>query len=405
MDDAQGGTDAARRTFAGDAARRPPLMDSLTQAVLGGAVGTAVAGRTLGRRAALWGALAGTLPDLDILAYPFLDTAGELLVHRGVTHGLAFGLVVGPLLGWLAVRLSQWRAARTGRGAPDVPWRTWAALWTAALVTHPLLDVFTVYGTQLLAPFSRWPFAVGSVFIIDPFYTVPLALFLLAAVVRRAPRLAVVGLAVSTAYLGWGVTAQGVVERRAEALGAARVLATPMPMQSLLWRVVADEGDAVATYEHSLLGPDWLFDRAGGSPRADLGDLEPTRGVETLRWFSRGWLVSTGPDADGRTRDAKDAPAVGVADARFGCAPDGQYVFRWHVRPDGGLVQQPFVAGGTGGALATLLRRSLYTAPVPPPLPCPGTGGARRPPRAAPNRGGAPTFEEPAPQTTQPPAP
>ena len=379
-------------------------MDSLTQAVLGGAVGTAVAGKTLGRRAVAWGALAGTLPDLDILAYPFLDTAGELIVHRGVTHGLAFGLVAGPLLGWLAVRLGRWRADRAGRAAPDVPWRTWAALWTAALVTHPLLDVFTVYGTQLLAPFSRHPFAVGSVFIIDPFYTVPLALFLPAAVVRRRPRIAVYGLAVGAVYLAWGVGAQSAVERRAETLGATRILATPMPMQSLLWRVVADEGDAVATYEHSLLGPDWLFDRAGGSPRADLGDLEATRGVETLRWFSRDWLVSTGPASDGRTLDAKGAPTVGVADARFGCAPGGRYVFRWHVRPDGALVQQPFAARGSGGALATLLRRSLYLSPVPPPLPCPGRA-APAPERPAPNRGDAGTFDEPVPQTTQPPAP
>ena len=383
-------------------------MDSLTQAVLGGAVGTAVAGKTLGRRAAAWGALAGTLPDLDILAYPFLDTAGELLVHRGVTHGLLFGLVVGPLLGGLAVRLGRRRAERTGRGAPDVPWRTWAALWTAALVTHPLLDVFTVYGTQLLAPFSKHPFAVGSVFIIDPFYTVPLALFLAAAVVRRRPRIAAYGLAVGAAYLAWGMGAQSVVERRAETLGAQRVLATPMPMQSLLWRVVAEEGDAVATYEHSLLGPAWLFERAGGSPRADLGGLEATRGVETLRWFSRGWLVSTTDAPDGGTLDATGARAAGVADARFGCAPGGRYVFRWHVGPDGGLVQQPFAVEGRG-AVGTLVRRALYLSPVPPPLPCPGDAAPAperaAPERAAPNRGDAGTFDEPVPQTTQPPAP
>ena len=86
-------------------------MDSLTQAVLGGAVGHAVAGKTLGRRAAAWGAVAGTLPDLDVLTYPFLDTAGQLLIHRGVTHGLAFGLVVGPVLGWLGWRFARWRAS------------------------------------------------------------------------------------------------------------------------------------------------------------------------------------------------------------------------------------------------------------------------------------------------------
>lgn len=41
-------------------------MDSLTQLTLGAAVGEAVLGRQVGRRAALWGGLLGTLPDLDV---------------------------------------------------------------------------------------------------------------------------------------------------------------------------------------------------------------------------------------------------------------------------------------------------------------------------------------------------
>ena len=380
-------------------------MDSLTQAVLGGAVGTAVAGKALGRRAALWGAVAGTLPDLDVLAYPFLDTAGELIAHRGVTHGLAFALVVGPALGWLAVRLQRWRAAPQSESAPPPvgpvwtrpEWRVWTTLFVAALVTHPLLDVFTVYGTQLLAPFSRRPFAVGSVFIIDPLYTVPLALFLLAAVVRRAPRLAVIGLAVSTAYLGWGVAAQTVVEGRARrALGDARLLVTPMPLQSLLWRVVTESGGTVTTYEHSLLGPGWLFEAAGSSPLADLAAADGTRGAETLDWFSRGWLVAD-PTA---TR----GDAAGVADARFGCGPSG-YVFRWSVAPDGAVQQQAFSAGVPGGALARYARRVFYVPPVPPPAPCPGVAETAPPPRPAPNRSDDRSFTEPIPQTTQPPPP
>ena len=378
-------------------------MDSLTQAVLGGAVGTAVAGKALGRRAALWGAVGGTLPDLDVLAYPFLDTAGELLFHRGLTHGLAFSLVAGPALAWLSIRLARWRARRRGEPPPEARWRAWLALWTAALLTHPLLDVFTVYGTQLLAPFSARPFAIGSVFIIDPLYTVPLALFLAAAVVQRRPRLAAVGLAVGLVYLGWSVAAQTVVERRARAaLGDGRQLVTPMPLQTLLWRVVVEEGDRVATYEHSLLGPAWLFERAGSSPRAEL---PASRGAETLRWFSRGWLVAEHAAADA------SADAVGVADARFGCGPGGAYVFRWRVAPGGALEQQPFATRATGDAARTLLRRVLHADPVPPPLPCPASQPPTPPSRPAPNRSDPRSFEnaprspETVPQTTQPPAP
>ena len=328
-------------------------MDSLTQAVLGGAVGHAVAGKTLGRRAALWGAVAGTLPDLDVLAYPFLDTAGELVVHRGTTHGLAFGLVVGPALGWAAWRLSRWRTASAG---PEVParagpeaWRAWVALWTLALVTHPLLDTFTVYGTQLLAPFSRRPFAVGSVFIIDPFYSVPLLVCLGVAVVRKRPGWAAVGLAVSCGYLGWSLVAQQTVRQRVEPRlpGAERVLVTPMPLQTLLWRVEVERDGSVESYTSALLAPDRLEPMADAVPLAAFTDeAEATRGVQTLRWFSRGWLVRDG------------APGV-VADARFGRVSGGPFVFRWEVAPDGALRQLPFEARLDRAALADLVRQSL----------------------------------------------
>ena len=42
-------------------------MDSLTQIVLGAAVGEAVAGRQVGRRALIWGGVLGALPDFDLL--------------------------------------------------------------------------------------------------------------------------------------------------------------------------------------------------------------------------------------------------------------------------------------------------------------------------------------------------
>ena len=60
-------------------------------------------------------------------------------------------------------------------------WRRWWLAMALALVTHPLLDAMTVYGTQLLLPFTHTPYAVGSVFIIDPLYTLPLLLGVLLA--------------------------------------------------------------------------------------------------------------------------------------------------------------------------------------------------------------------------------
>ena len=89
-----------------------------------------------------------------------------------------------------------------------------------ALVTHPLLDAFTVYGTQLLWPLPLRPVMWSSVFIIDPLYTVWLLIACIAAFFLReriaAQRVLVAGLALSTAYLGWSLVAKSMVDREAD---------------------------------------------------------------------------------------------------------------------------------------------------------------------------------------------
>jgi inner membrane protein len=61
-------------------------MDSLTQMVLGAAVGEATLGKKVGNRAMMWGAVAGTLPDLDVIANFFMSPIDALAFHRGITH-------------------------------------------------------------------------------------------------------------------------------------------------------------------------------------------------------------------------------------------------------------------------------------------------------------------------------
>lgn len=209
-------------------------MDSISQAALGSAVVLATLGRrTAAWKAALWGAAAGTLPDLDA----FIDHGDPLLNmvrHRAESHGLALLALASAPLGWLAARFS---------GQPDL-WRRWWMAMALALITHPLLDTLTVYGTQLLQPFSNHPFAVGSVFIIDPFYTLPLLLGVLVAVLwssTKGMRWNAAMLALSTAYLGWSVLAQqhvrGVLEAslRHNGMAASQMLVTPAPFSTVLW--------------------------------------------------------------------------------------------------------------------------------------------------------------------------
>lgn len=278
-------------------------MDSLTQAALGAAAGTAVLGRRAGPKAALWGAVVGTLPDLDVFV-AYGDPVRDFTYHRAESHALFYLTLVSPLLAWLIAKIHR-DAAGLGR---------WTLLVWLALVTHALLDACTVYGTQLLLPFSDYPVGLGSIFIIDPLYTLPLLAGLIAALALRrsrpelAGRLNGAGLALSTLYLGWSIAAQahveGVVQRAlaASPVGTERVLVTPTPFNTLLWRVVVmDEGGFHEGFRS-------LFDEGDGlaltrhATRTELLDtLRDDWRVRRLAWFSKGfygvWLAPAGLEA------------------------------------------------------------------------------------------------------------
>jgi inner membrane protein len=218
-------------------------MDSMSQIALGAAITVGV----MGRRTAVWkaavvGGVAGTLPDLDA----FIDHGDAILNmvrHRAESHSLLYLTLLAPLLGVCVARLF---------GAMAL-WKRWTlALWLV-LFTHPLLDVMTVYGTRLLIPFTERPYGVGSIFIIDPLYTVPLLIGLAGALALKAWRGLTwnqVGLALSSLYLLWGLAAQQYVTRVAQAsldatgIQAERLLVNPTAFNSVLWRLVAVTPDA-----------------------------------------------------------------------------------------------------------------------------------------------------------------
>ena len=93
------------------------------------------------------GAALGTLPDLDVLI-DYGDAVRNYTYHRGFSHSL-FVLVPFALLLWLAI-LRWWAPARE---APV----NWLFAVLLALVTHPLLDAHTTYGTQLWWPLTSPP--------------------------------------------------------------------------------------------------------------------------------------------------------------------------------------------------------------------------------------------------------
>ncbi|KAA1175567.1 metal-dependent hydrolase [Marinobacter salinexigens] len=261
-------------------------MDSITQVALGSSLAGAVAGRTLGRSALLVGAVLGTLPDLDVVI-DYGSAIANFTYHRGFSHSL---LVLAPLALLLAWAGWRWK--------PELSFPRWLTLTALVLITHPLLDAFTTYGTQLFWPFGS-PVAVNSIFIIDPMYTLPLIVGCLAFLIRPPAKTALTaGLALSSLYLGWTVVAQQIITDRVQpvladtGMATADVLVQPMPFNTLLWRVTAitesRRSEIVTGFLDGGTRPvPEFFERRPDLANMVAGFPEAQR----LEWFTRGFLA------------------------------------------------------------------------------------------------------------------
>ena len=304
-------------------------MDTVTQVALGAAVGEAVLGRSVRWRAPLWGGICGLLPDLDVL-WPYADPVSAFTWHRGYSHSIAVLALATPVIAWMAVRIHP---------STRPLWRGWLLLAFLALFTHPLLDCFTVYGTQVFLPFSDLPVGWSTIFIVDPAFSVPVILGVLAALVlararRLGHRLNHAGLALGVAWLALTVVIKAHVGRVTEDSlppGATRYLTTPAPFNAVLWRVVAMTGDG-----RYLEGYYSLLDaapRVSFISRPDGHELlAPLRGgaaVARLVWFSRGFF-------SGRELDNGE---VVISDLRMGF--EDRFVFTFVVGRRAGEAIEP----------------------------------------------------------------
>jgi inner membrane protein len=294
-------------------------MDSVTQIALGAAVGEAVLGRKVGSRAALWGGICGTLPDLDVFI-PMGEAVANFTYHRSFSHSLLVLAALTPLVVWLILKIHP----QTG----DLK-RRWAVLVYVVFATHVLLDSLTVYGTQIFWPLTDYPVSIGSIFIIDPAYTLPLVGgLLIALLLRHRPvgyRANLAGLTLSTAYLAWGLGMQWHLERLAtrslEAQGVQyqRLLVQPTPLNSVLWRIVAANDTYYRVGYYSLLDDSNIIrtTRIESTPHL-LRGLETHWPVQRLQWFTHGFYAVT-----------RESDAIVISDLRMGIEPN--YVFRFKV--------------------------------------------------------------------------
>lgn len=342
-------------------------MDSITQAVLGAALQGTVLGRIQGRRSLIYGAALATVPDLDVIIR-YADPVSQMTYHRGFSHSLFVLTGLALLLAWLVNWLARTRWPDKGYTFS----RLFLAFWLV-LVTHPILDAFTVYGTQLFWPLAFTPLSWAAVFIIDPAYTVPLLAAVIHAAFRglqgRAIRWLGMALLFSTAYLGFGLAGRMAAEQRlqtaldAQGIVVSEVRAVPMAFNSLVWRVLAKTPDG-----HYYEGISSAFDRDPPEMQRLPLNLDAAKALsgsallQRLRWFTGDWL-----------RYDEVGDALVVTDLRMGIP--GNYTFRFNMahRDSQGhwIVDRPSLWQGSGAMfdrddLALIWRRILDQQP---PLP------------------------------------
>ncbi|GAB5475390.1 MAG: metal-dependent hydrolase [Maribacter sp.] len=267
-------------------------MDSLTQIVLGAAVGEAILGKKVGNKAMLYGAIAGTIPDLDVLARYFVDTVTATEWHRGFSHSIFFSILFAPIFGWLIWKLNP---------KSNADWKDWSRLMFWGLFTHPVLDAFTTWGTQLFWPFKT-RLAFQNIFVIDPLYTLPFLIFLVLAMFqkRTSPkrrRLNRLGLIISSVYLVTTLLLKGIAFKQFSNALAAQGLAyeemdiRPAPFSTVLWTANIAVKDAYLIGNYSFFDTKPIQFTSYPKNRQLLGDLKKNDKVLRLIEIAEGWYT------------------------------------------------------------------------------------------------------------------
>ena len=233
-------------------------MDSITHIALGACMGEAFAGKKLGKKAMLWGALAQSAPDIDFLASFWMSPSANLLAHRGFTHSLLFSLLLTALLALIAEYLHR---------PHNISLKRWMLFFGGVIFTHVIVDAFNNYGVGWFEPFSHRRVSFNAIYVADPFFSIWVGIAcLLLTFARRRSRFRKLywqaGLGLSALYLIYCLVNKSIINFRVkEALarqqvGYTRYFTTPAPLQNWLWYVVAgtDSGYYVgfrSVFDHS----------------------------------------------------------------------------------------------------------------------------------------------------------
>lgn len=229
-------------------------MDSFTHIALGACMGEAFAGKTVGRKAMLWGALAQSIPDIDFLAAFWSSPAANLLAHRGFTHSFLFCAIVTFFFAMIAERLHR---------PHNISFKRWLLFFGCVIFIHIFIDAFNNYGVGWLEPFSHKRISFNAIYVADPFFSVwpgiaCVALLLLPKFSPKRNKWWKIGLGMSGLYLGYCLINKANVNSgvkeilQKQQISYTRFMSTPTPLQNLLWYVVAGTDSGYYVGLHSV---------------------------------------------------------------------------------------------------------------------------------------------------------
>jgi len=269
-------------------------MDSLTQIILGAACGEAILGKKIGNKALLFGAIGGTIPDLDVFVGNLVygNKIDAMLFHRGFMHSIVFTVLAAFIFGWLVHKLYN-----SGKRLHSTTQKDWINLFFWSLFTHPILDCFTPYGTQLFAPFSSYRVALNNIAVADPAYTLPFLICMIVLMFFRRTssqrRLWLkMGIGISSIYmiftLGNKLYIDSVFRKslKHSEISVMRFSAQPAIFNNILWYGIAETEASYFVSDYSLLDSKSRFLNFTEVPKQR--DLKPSeyKDIKGLAWFS-----------------------------------------------------------------------------------------------------------------------
>lgn len=267
-------------------------MDSITQGVLGAAIGETMLGKKIGNKGAIIGAFVATIPDLDVILYLFYDKFEMLSIHRGFSHSITFSILGAFIIAFVLSKI-KWFQSVDKKMCLIFAW--------LCLFTHMLLDTFTAYGTQLFLPFSDSRLGFDSINVVDPIYTTPLIIGLILSlwIYKSKPnrsKFTGYGLMISSLYLILTVVNKESVKAHISDrmlngnIEYNSLLSMPVGIANINWYGVAKGKDSIYMLKHSILSDKVNPIEVFPINEEYLNQIDKNI-ADKMRWFAKGFYT------------------------------------------------------------------------------------------------------------------